>query len=122
MALPIWPVNLPQKWAQEGYRRANRNKPLVTEMDDGRVVVRKRTDRTARREVASFQVDGEQLETFESFYANDLFEGTSRFIMPTPDAGGTYSMRTVQIEAEQPEISPIGGTHWRVAIHLTVYL
>ena len=122
MPLPIWPSTLPHEWLQEGYRRANRNKPLVTEMDDGRVVVRKRTDRTARREVASFLMDGEQLETFEAFYAGDLFEGASRFVMPTPDAGSTYTMRTVQIEAEQPEISPAGGLYWRVSFPVTVYL
>lgn len=122
MSLPIWPVTLPQKWLKDGYKRANRNRPLVTEMDDGRVVVRKRADRTARREVAAFIMSNEQLEVFEAFYSSGLSEGASRFTMPTPNADRSWSMRTVQIESDQPEITPAGGIYWRVSFPVTVYL
>lgn len=121
MTLPVWPAELPQYWIEDGYTRTNRNKANVTEMDDGRIVKRRRTTRVARRETYVGLMTGEQFEDFEEFYYDTLNEGASRFTMPTPNPDGTTTPRTVQIEGEEPEVASEGGIYWRVTFPVTVY-
>ncbi len=120
MSLPDWPATLPQYWLADRYSRSNRNRSNVTEMDDGRVVKRRRTTRVARREVFSAKMNAAQFAAFEEFFYTTLNEGVSRFTMPTPNADGSYTSRTVQIEGDEPETTS-EGDWWLVSFPVTVY-
>lgn len=124
MALPVWPVTLPTRPLRDGYERGPRRGALQTEFEDGPDRLRDQSRIDAMSETVTMDMTPAQFVVFEAFYRDDLFRGKSRFTMPTIDAAGTITNRTVALvhqQGQRPYKATWTGATWRVSFGLTVY-
>lgn len=118
MAIPIWPLSLPQS-PQKGFTETGGLLILRSPMDAGPAKQRKRGQRPQGLQV-SFVMTTAQTQTFENFVKNTL-QGTSRFEFTHPRLNTTVETRIVpQGEGQLYSMSYLAPEYWNVSLQLEI--
>ena len=92
MAIPIWPMDLPQN-PKTNYSEDHGVMLLRTPTDKGPAKVRRRGTRPSKLSV-SYDMTREQLTILENFILNTL-DGVKRFSMQHPRTSATVEVRVI---------------------------
>lgn len=119
MSLPVWPATVQFRSRRDGYRLVEPDiAPLETEFEGGDV--RRRPRATVTRQIYQFvwDLEGNQFQTFATFYRETLGKGSLRFTMQV-FVSGSYVSRTCQFKGMYEATRP--GNFWRVSAQLYVF-
>ncbi len=107
-----WPVGLQQKLNAEGFQVKFGNTAMRTDMDVGPAKVRSRFTDAIDVYTCTIFLDYSDYSTFRTFFKTTLNNGVNRFDFTDPFTNTSAEFRF----AEEPDISPIGGTVFRVGM------
>lgn len=79
MAAPVWPEDLPVRFAREGYEEGIGDPRLAQKMQTGRSTMRRQTRRAVRPVSASVYLDTAQRARLERWWDEDLRGGVRAF-------------------------------------------
>lgn len=122
MALPVWPVTVPNKPDRGWQMPKPWIAPVASEMNGGNQ--RLRSQPGGNVAVVTYplgMLTAEQFNTLDTFFREDLSNGASRFKMQVW-LGSSFETKTVQFEGgEPPTYADAGGAFVKVTMKLRVY-
>jgi hypothetical protein len=101
MADPVWPADLPAILVGSNYNYKGVDPFARTNMDGGLARQRRRFLNTPKNIAATWLFTTAQLEVFETFWEQQLGEGTLWFVVPLYNGRGEISVRARFTEAYQ---------------------
>ena len=121
MGLPSWPSAVPYAsrfpdWGVTPFRQTNE-----TEMAGGNIRVRRSPGTRLPLVKWGRNLLMDQIDAFRTFIEDELFDGTSRFIMPVSLDGKSYEARVVQIKAGSLEWGAPDAVKRHVSFSLYVF-
>lgn len=95
MTIPVWPGTLPQFVHKPGYSEKPGENTLETPVDAGPAKSRRRYTGQVRRFSVTVEFTPAQQATFETFYQNELADGSLKFtwLHPRTRAAATFIFR-----------------------------
>lgn len=123
MAIPVWPVTLPQSPLREGFQKQPPNLTRRIKANQGPDIVQ--ADAVLGVEVwpsVKFHLTTEQLATLRTFVFDTLRSGARRFTFPDITGTGTVEARIVPASERQLYTVADAGAKdlWRVELTLEV--
>lgn len=94
--MSAWPGTLPQQFSQDGYQEQLPDVVLRSEMDTGPAKVRRRYTAAVLTFQGQMEMDLDQVEDLEDFYADDCDYGATTFTWVHPRTGAAVTMRWVR--------------------------
>lgn len=118
MAVPVWPVTLPQN-PQKGYNETGGVLVVRSPMDKGPPKQRYRGKSGGMLNLTFFMTS-DQFDTFEDF-VNNVIRGVARFQFPHPRTETTVDVRIVPSgEGQLYQLQYLGPGFWNVTLQLEV--
>jgi hypothetical protein len=114
--MPNWPFTLPQAPIAEGYQESPGETVIRTPMDIGPAKQRRCYTVGIPQLTVTWELEGSEVDTFQTFFENTLEGGALSFEMPHPRTGGSISVRFVK----PPAWRSVLGTGWQVQTVLEV--
>lgn len=112
--MATWPSTLPQRPLRDGYQEQLETVVLRTSMDQGPAKQRKRFTAAVKPYDVSFLMTKTQLETFISFYEDDISYGSIVFDFPEPRTGVVHEFR-MDLSKGAPKITPFSSEKLQVS-------
>lgn len=97
MAIPVWPVTLPQELLIAGYARSAPDNRIESQMDVGPGKIRRRTTSAPSKFSGTLKMDRAKLAIFTQFYSVTTQSGVLRFSWTDPDTGAAVEMRFAEV-------------------------
>lgn len=116
MADPVWPAALPQTPLRDGYSEEPQNNVLETPTDAGPGESRRRYTAVAVKNGYSFRMTQPQTMTFETFWRQQIFDGSIPFVMMHSRKGADARFRSIAPYKIVPW--PEGGNTYLVNLFL----
>jgi hypothetical protein len=114
--MPNWPLTLPQGPLAEGYQESPGKTVIRTPMEVGPAKQRRCYTAGVKQITLTWELEGSEVDTFETFFKETLEGGALSFEMPHPRLGGSITVRFVK----PPAWRPVSGTGWQVQAVLEV--
>lgn len=90
--MPTWPATLPQS-GQLGMSDRRKSAKVRSTVDVGPAIVRRRFTVATRELTIPMSMTNEQRIAFDTFYIDDLEEGSLSFLFPDPVSGSLVNVR-----------------------------
>jgi len=97
MAIPSWPLTLPQELLIAGYARSAPDNRIESQMDVGPGKIRRRTTSAPSKISGTLKMDRTELAAFTQFYLVTTKSGTLRFSWTDPDTSAAVEMRFTDV-------------------------
>ena len=121
----IWPAALspsasnPKYFARSNYGRTRKANTVVTQMDSGPVKTRKFQENTSYIYTLGIELDGDELDTFWTFYTSTTEDGTLGFQMHDPvSPTDTYNWTFYKVNQPDPRETTTGPDSFTVTFEL----
>lgn len=116
-----WPASLPDYVLVDGYEESAPNTLVRTQMDKGPDKVRRRYTAGVRTFAAQLELDGTQVETFDTFAITTLEGGALSFDWVHPRTQSNVSFRMVPVNKDALyRVNALGGDYFRVQFQLEI--
>lgn len=94
MATPVWPASLPQRPSADDWSWTPQDNRVTFKPDVGGTLSRRRASAFAKEYRATFPpVTDAQLATFETFYEDDLVDGSLHYLWTDPIDATSYKWK-----------------------------
>lgn len=97
MAIPSWPLTLPQELLIAGYARSAPDNRIESQMDVGPGKIRRRTTSAPSKISGTLKMNRAELAAFTQFYLVTTKSGTLRFSWTDPDTSAAVEMRFADV-------------------------
>jgi hypothetical protein len=105
-----WPLTLPQAPIAEGYQESPGETLIRAPMDVGPPKQRRGYTAGVPQLMLTWELEGSEVDTFETFFEETLEGGALSFELPHPRLGGSITVRFVK----PPAWRPVAGIGWQV--------
>lgn len=122
MAIPVWPLTLPQVPLRNGYRRTRPNLTKRLQPAQGPAIVKADAVLGVSMITANYLLSKAQRDTLEIFLYDTCRSGALRFSWPDPDGGAVLECR-VKPESETDlyaEEAVQEKDYWAISLNLEV--
>lgn len=115
--MATWPASLPQKPNDSGYGEEFPDNSIETPMDHGPVKTRRRSTAEKTTFDMEMDLDGTEMDTFETFWRDTLSYGAVSFDWshPRTEVAGTFKFVN-----PKPSVRNLGGDEWRVRFRVVL--
>ncbi len=119
MAIPVWPVSLPQIVLLDSYGETAQMPKYSVPTDNSMPIERPKTTLRANKLQVNIDMTASQVQTFENWVYNTIGQGSLQFTWPHPRLG--VPVRATMVGDEPYSLQKMSPTYWKVSMTLIVY-